>query len=173
MIPLRVSLCVLVLSLLPVPGRAQPSMPPSVPRLRPLDHRAATLLARGVRDSPTFRALVDRLSRSDVIVYIEVGPKRTRTDGVLQLITATKYVRMLHVSLSHHLTIVELVGLLGHELHHAVEIADNPDVRDEDGMRRFYRRHGLPGVGLGVYDSEGAREAGRQVRQEIGPPDAA
>ncbi len=167
MIRLRVPLCVLALSVLPAPAGAFPSISPSVPRLRPLDHQAAMLVARGVQDSPTFRALVDRLARADVIVYIEVGPRVATADGALRLVGATKYARMVHISLSRDLTIFELVGVLGHELHHAVEIADNPDVRNEDGLRRFYRTHGMPGCGLGAYDSEGARAAGHRVRREI------
>ena len=138
-----------------------------VPRLRPLDSWAAALIAHGTRESPTFRSLVDRLDRSDVIVYVEVGRKTARAHGALRFVGATKSARMVHVSLSHRLTNTELVALLGHELHHAVEIAENPGIRDEDSLRQFYRTHGFPGCDLGTYESEGARQAGRRVRREI------
>ena len=164
----RVWLCVLALSVASAAAAAPSTLPLSVPRVRPLDSWAAMLVARGVQQSPTLRSLVDRLNRSDVIVYIEVGPLQATADGMVRFLAATKYGRLVRVSLSHRLTHHELLGLLGHELHHAMEIADHPDIRDEQALRRFYQAHGEPGCGLGTYESEGARSAGRKVRAEIG-----
>ena len=138
-----------------------------VPRLRPLDGWAKALLARGVEQSPTFRALVDRLAEADVIVYVEMGPKVASAPGALRFVGVSASFRFVHIALHQSLTHAELVGVLGHELHHAVEVAGAPHIRDEESLRRFYRAHGEPGRGLGAYDSEGAREAGHRVRQEV------
>lgn len=59
-----------------------------------------------------------------------------------------------------------LVTLLGHELQHVVEVADQPDVRSADDLRAFYRRTGVR-TGPDSFDSEQARQTGYQVRAEL------
>ena len=58
-----------------------------------------------------------------------------------------------------------LVGILGHELQHAVEVADAEDVTSAEGLGRLYRRIGV-GTGPGMYDTEAARQTGYEVRAE-------
>ena len=65
-----------------------------------------------------------------------------------------------------------MVALLGHELQHAAEVADAPDVQTVGQFAALYRRIGVPS-GAGRYDSRGGpvrgpNRAGRVAR----PPDA-
>ena len=62
------------------------------------------------------------------------------------------------------------IALIGHELQHAVEIADEPDIVDTDSLARQYRRFGrvsqISARGI-EFDSIGAVETGYQVLREM------
>ena len=130
----------------------------------------------GVSHSPTFRELAARLERSDVIVYVSVEPRRPgRRAGATRFVGATPRIRFLHIALDPDLSPKELVALLAHELQHAIEVADAPEVRDLDSFRQYYERHGFRDQRVDTYDSRAARETGRRVRAELAsaPPEAA
>ena len=76
---------------------------------------------------------------------------------------SNRYLRVTVGSL-HHQSVV--VALLGHELQHAAEVADAPEVQTAEAFARFYRRIGVP-TGAGRYDSLAAQSAGRIVRAEL------
>jgi hypothetical protein len=59
------------------------------------------------------------------------------------------------------------VAALGHELQHAMEVADAPDVRDEGALARFYARIGTEGALPRSYDTLAAQLAGRRVLMEV------
>jgi hypothetical protein len=37
-------------------------------------------------------------------------------------------------------------AMLGHELQHAVEVAETAQIRDQEGFRRFYASHSVVGA---------------------------
>jgi uncharacterized protein (DUF849 family) len=136
-------------------------------RVRPMQRRVEALLATGIDRSATFRQLVHRIERSDVIVYVEAS--HDLRDGVgasMRFVTRSardRYVRVrLNAAYSNH----TLVALLGHELQHVVEVADHEEVQSPDDLREFYRRTGVR-TGPDSFDSEEARNAGYLVRDEI------
>ena len=59
----------------------------------------------------------------------------------------------------------ELPALLGHELQHAVEIAEREEVRDEEGVRRLYLEIGRQGSG-DSFETDAALDVEWQVRLE-------
>jgi hypothetical protein len=61
----------------------------------------------------------------------------------------------------------ELIALIGHELRHALEVAQVPDVRDESALVRLYERIGQRSVKGHEYDTNAAQDAGRAVRKEL------
>ena len=158
-------LCALALAASATSAASPPKA--AIPRLRPLDSWSKALVARGLEESPTFRALVDRLARADVIVYVEVGPKVASASGALRFVGASASFRFVHVSLDQSLTHTELVAVLGHELQHAVEIAGSPDVRDLESFRRYYQQQGEVGAEFGWFETEAARRVGRRVREDL------
>lgn len=108
---------------------------------------------------------------SDVIVYIqsECGMS-PRIFGRLAFMGAAGGRRYVHVSLSCALTEDEQIAALGHELRHAVEVADAPAVVDtaslgEEYQRIGYASHGVP-PGSGV-ESRAAIDAAHQVWAEL------
>lgn len=126
------------------------------------------LLETGVRRSPTFASLLARLNASDVIVYIEQTTQMPQTlEGRLLLMPLVNHQRYLRIQIARGASPTELVALIGHELRHAIEVAEATDVRDEDGLERLYRRIGASSAAEHTYDTEAARATGRRVRQEL------
>lgn len=139
------------------------------PRVRSSHPRLARLLAVGERQSATFRDLLRRLQASDVIVHVEEAPPGRVVDGGLQFVTSTALARYLRVTMRLDLHTIDLVALLGHELRHAVEVAEHGEVRDESSFRRYYEATGLltHRGSLVTYDTRAAVVAGQRVAIEL------
>ena len=138
--------------------------------IRTTDRRLIRLLHDGVRASETFRRLVHRLRRSDVIVYLECGGGRQSTDGRLTFISAAGGYRYVHVRVARLVAADVQIALIGHELRHAVEIADAPDVIDASSLAREYERIGFLNAREATgtsFDSAAAVEAGYQVLRDL------
>ena len=68
----------LLFLLTPLAASAHADEANTLSHLRPLDNSLQELLDIGIRDSPSFRALVDRINASDVVVYLRCS-RRLRT----------------------------------------------------------------------------------------------
>ena len=138
-------------------------------RVRSADPRVMELMAVGVERSPTFAHLVRAVNASDVIVYIEATRSLPKTvAGRLLLLPLAGAQRYLRIQVAADLPGLELIALIGHELRHALEIAENPTVRDDRAMAALYQRIGRrTGGTLHAYDTEDAQIAGRRVRSEL------
>jgi hypothetical protein len=162
------SRCLVVVLTLLLAERAHAQ--PAFSRVRPLDARAASLVARGCRDSPTFAVLVASLQRSDAIVHVQARqPDPRRATGETRLVVRSGGVRYLRILIDARLDDESAVALLGHELHHAWEIAQAPWVIDEASLVRLYAQigHIHEPDGARRADSSGAREAGTKVLAEL------
>jgi hypothetical protein len=140
------------------------------PHIRTTDQRLLRLVRDGVRTSETFRRLVDRLNRSDVIVYLDCAAGTGAPDGRLTFVSAVGGYRYLHVRMARLPLADVQIALLGHELHHAVEIADAPHVVDPHSLAREYQRIGFlsPRLTPGVsFDSDAAVDAGNRILREL------
>jgi hypothetical protein len=138
--------------------------------IRTTDQRLIRLVQDGVRASETFRRLVDRLNRSDVVVYLECSPGSQSSDGRLTFISSVAGLRYVHVRVARLPAADVQIALIGHELQHAVEIADAPGVVDSRSLAREYQRIGFlsPRITPGVsFDSDAAVEAGNRVLREL------
>jgi hypothetical protein len=137
-------------------------------RVRSTDRYIVSLLQKGIDRSKTFAELVTALNTTDVIVYIERVPKLPTTLAGRLLLLPTGEQRYLRIQVRGDLSPVELISLIGHELRHALEIAENPAVRDESAMLTLYQRIGHPSSGaLHTFDTQEAQTAGRRVRMEL------
>ena len=138
--------------------------------IRTTDKRLIRLLHDGVRASETFRRMVHRIRRSDVIVYLECGGGTRWADGRLTFISSVAGFRYVHIRVAHLASADVQIALIGHELRHAVEVADAPTVVDDKSLAREYERIGflnarhLTGTS---YDSDAAVEAGYQVLRDL------
>jgi len=139
---------------------------PSVtPHVRAVSRVVQSLLdeAAGL---PTTAALLQRLDASDQFVYVEFTNSPVIPSARTTLVTATSGVRFLRVAINAHVVPGDRLPLLAHELQHAVELADAPDVRDDDGVRLLYRRLGHAS-GVDQFETASAIVAERQVRREM------
>ena len=139
--------------------------------VRTMDARLRNTIAEGLARSALFRSLVARLDGSDVIVYVEPEcPMSSRLFGRLTLLGAGGERRYVSVRISCMLTVPQQIAALGHELRHAVEIADAPSVVDDASLAAEYRRVGFASrvvpSGNG-FESRAAVEAAHQVWAEL------
>ena len=126
-------------------------------------------LETGVAHSELFRELVDRIDASDVVVHLLYDPDPTPgVAGHLTFAASAGGVRYVRIAIAPRLGGYDLLAILGHELQHAVEIADAPSVVDQASMAAFYatvgeRRATDRGT---TFDTAAAVAAGARIRRE-------
>ena len=107
------------------------------PRLRPQDPRIIQVLQEGMARSATFRALVDRIEASNVIVYVAVSPMlKSSLSGALTWMTRAGDFRYVRASISTEQTFDQMIATVAHELQHAVEVIEDESVDRRDEPRR-------------------------------------
>src|SRR5215475_6399013 len=113
----------------------------SAHHVRSSESKINALINAGLTRSSTFRQLVETLDRSDVIVYVDPKLQRPPLGAYLvHNIVSAGGVRYLHIAIDVHGAEGRLVPLLAHELQHALEVADEPTVRDSESMDRLFER---------------------------------
>ena len=161
-------LAVLLVSAFLLTGGAESA--PSMPHLRSSERMIQGALADGVRLSPSFRRLVERLNDSDVIVHVvyDLRPRREIAAHVAFAADA-RGIRYLRIFVSPNLAGTDLVSILGHELEHAVEIADCPWVVNQRAMSTLYAAIGLPRdrYERDTFDTAAAIATGERIRREL------
>jgi hypothetical protein len=116
--------------------------------------------------SPTFRTLVQKIERFEVLVYVRHSLKQSSAGGALDIIGAAHGQRMFVIFISPALSLRQSIAMIAHELQHAIEVAADPDVVDRRSLRTLYQRIGTAGV-AGSYDTIAARDAGTAVLWEL------
>ena len=139
---------------------------PSVDRIRSLDAKLRDVLQDTREQSPTFRALVDALQQSDLIVYVVKAPTPRGSDGTVRFSTTAAGQRYVRVSIRPMQTARSIAAMLAHELQHVREVADAPSVQDARGMSELFARIGVA-EGWDSYETNAARDMAEQVLKEI------
>ncbi len=139
------------------------------PRLRPQDSRIVSVMREGAARSATFRALVDRIEASNVIVYVALNPLlKSSLSGSLTWMTRTNEYRYVRASISTELTFDQMIATVAHELQLAVEVIEDPSVQDERSLVALYRRIGEPSRAATTgWETLSAQQTGYQVRREL------
>jgi hypothetical protein len=176
--PLRSIMCaglLLALALVsPAAGESLVIVPPATQaQVRTTDRRLGRLLTEGVHTSATLRSLVDRLNDSDVVVYVRCDPMPpVGVAGRLTFLASGGGLRYVIVRVSYLASRAQQLAILGHELQHAVEIAQTPEIVDAESLAREYAgtvgyaTFSLPGASE-TYDSHAAIEVGSRVLREM------
>lgn len=158
------------------PALLEPSRVPSATellaaptrRVRSNDPRLAHLLADGARRSHTFADLITRVHSTDLIVYVEKTQSLPPdTVGRILLQSVVSRCRYLRIQVKSTLIRDEMIAVIGHELRHALEVAEDPTVLDDKGLRSLYKRIGHPAGPYGGFDTDAAKRTGSQVRVEL------
>ena len=147
--------------------------PPAVADLsrvvRSTDSAMSSAVQAAIARSPTIAAMVDRLRRARVIVYVQ--PIENLPPGVYArttLISGTSP-RYLRIEVLHGCADPQdrqRLALIGHELRHAVEIAEEPSATDGAGVERLYARIGRT-TGKWQFESDAAMATQEQVLREL------
>lgn len=138
--------------------------------LRPQDDRLSNLLRNGSARSATFKALVDRIEASKVIVYVTSNPRmHANLSGMLTWMSRAGDFRYLRISINPDPTSDRMIATIAHELHHAVEVIEDDTVNDETSLVALYRRIGeQSGLSLpSRWETAAAQRTGVQVRKEL------
>ena len=140
--------------------------------VRASDNELVALLSDGVKKSATLRALTERLSKSDVIVYVRPDVlSRNANQGHLSFLSSSGGYRYLVVHLPVGQSKQQQVAMLGHELQHAVVIADAPSVTDSDTLRKEFERIGKVIMAANgrdfSFDSQAATDARQRILREM------
>ena len=144
---------------------------PANAEVRAMSPAVATLLDEGMSRSVSFRALIGRIEQSDLIVYVrEEYASMGSLHGSLTFLSSAGGSRYLLIRLSGRSRTRHL-STLAHELQHAVEIAERPDIVDEASLIRAYEQFGTrvgsnaSGKGWRV-DTDAAVAVGQRVWRE-------
>jgi hypothetical protein len=166
--PTRLLAAALVLLLAAPCARAEG--PTNDPRIRALVTGGDQFIAEGIARSRTIRALVDRLEHSDMVVYVRNKPLSPLIRGHLLFMTATPERRYVLIEIACGQSWNTQLSALGHELRHAVEVADAPSIRTPQDLKAYYShagaisRHEPQHEG---FETDQAIDAGRQVAREL------
>lgn len=149
---------------------AQIPVSPSLaaPRLRPTGITLVTVVREATARSRTFRGLVETIERSDGLVYVEEGDCGHGVRACLATVIVAGPNRVLRVRLDGRRADWDLMGSIGHELRHAVEVLGDPTITSNATMYLFYERHGLRRGS--AFETDAAIQAGNDVRDEIRRP---
>jgi hypothetical protein len=146
------------------------SLVPS-PHLRP-EAAVRPLVARAAAQSPLVQALIDRIEAADVIVYVRIRQfAQSDLNGRVALLSAMPArQRFLMIELACGRSDVMTMSTLGHELYHAVEIAEQPSIVDGPALAAYYSHEGEKTgdvAGHLTFETRGAEAAGVRVRREL------
>lgn len=137
--------------------------------LRPQGARTSFWLREVMRGSPTARRLAERLEQSDVILYLDVSHGLDqRVSACLTWLTDTATHRIVRATFRPELTTLQAVALLAHELAHAVEVVEHPEVRSAPALLALYERIGHRTAPTGLHwDTARAIAVGELARLEV------
>lgn len=159
------------LTLVPVGALAQ-----SAPHVRIIDPPLRAKFENGLKRSPTLRQLVEQLELAPVLVFVNCAMKLPAQIGAhANLISSVNGLRYVRVELDCGFPDRIQVGLLAHELQHALEIASREDILDEDSMQAYYEEFGFQSHYGGrhtSYETDAAIAIQERVLSETGKPAA-
>ena len=144
--------------------------PTLFPHIRGSDPQMRALIEAAAETSATVRALIERITASDVVVFVacERAPN-VRGPGRLNFMAASGGIRYVVIRLKPT-RLAAAIAMLAHELQHAAEIAATPSIVDEASLAREYARIGYrshgshPGL---AFDTKAAVDMGRRVAEEL------
>jgi len=149
--------------------------------VRTADAKVSLLLRQALAASPSFRMLVSRLNESDVIVYVKRDPNLSSLlAGQLTFLGSGGSRRYVVVSLAWGVSEQRGISTLGHELQHAIEVAERPEIVDSASLARAFAGFGEVSHGAHgrvEFETAAAAEAGRRIWAEVNgrapvPPEA-
>jgi hypothetical protein len=144
------------------------------PHLRIVDHRLKEQVERAARQSDTLRELIARIETASALVFVQCDPSlKTSLSAHLGLVTRVDQLRFVHIAVRCTLPESQLIPILAHEFHHALEIGERPEIVDSDSMELFYESVGFESGRDGshrAFETEAARAVQQRVADELRRP---
>jgi hypothetical protein len=142
--------------------------------VRSTDPVIGAALTEGVLGSDVIRRLVEVIDASDVIVYLARGDCPRPAVACLMMGGSGSGVRYVRINFQLPIGLGkkggwhrdELSVMIAHELQHAAEVAQWPDVVDNATLEAAYARRGLE-HGWFRLETDAARQAGDDRRAEL------
>jgi hypothetical protein len=131
------------------------------------------LVAEGHARSATFRGLVTDLDASDWLVFVQPGPcpEKAAVACLLHVVGEFEGSRYIRLLVNHkHRHPDNVIATLAHEMQHALEVAQAPEVKDTATMRALFERIETVRVRSATataYETAAARQIGEQVLREL------
>ena len=165
-----VATVVFFVSFFPPPLAAASDPRTLTPRVRPADAEMREIVRIGRDLSPSLKALMTRVEATDVVVYLKCKRLSSRVDGQLTFLSAVAGLRYVLVEIACDRGELRRLSTLGHELQHALEIAEWPSIVDEASLGRAFAAFGFQRERTSTartFDTAAAVAAGEQVWKEI------
>ena len=134
-------------------------------RVRSVGGTLASIVTEATVRSATFRQLAHAISQTDGIVYLEDGDCGHGVRACLATVTTAGANRIVRVRVDANTTDWNLMGSIGHELQHAVEVLSSRSVSNTKALYLFYQRNAIR-TGS-VFETAAAVRAGNDVRNEV------
>jgi hypothetical protein len=125
------------------------------------------LISLASQQSGTFRALIETIDASAGIVYVERGECGRGVRACLVSVTFGGGRRFIRVHVSMGEADWDVMGSMGHELRHTIEVLSNPSVTSTAGLPYFYLHMASIGGSLRPFETAAAVAAGEAVRAEV------
>jgi hypothetical protein len=145
-----------------------------ITRVRASDPAIAAIIRDSTAMSPTFRDLVRTVDETDGIVYVETGKCGHGVRACLAMsVTVAGPHRILRILIDARKLDWDLVGSIGHELRHVIELLADPTVTSGFALYFFYQREASHRPGAegshqpGAFETNAAIDTGDAVRGEI------
>ena len=118
---------------------------PPLVRVRSNDPAFTAVIQQAAERSPLFRRLIATIDATDGLVYVDEGKCGHSVAACLTLSVKVagpyRLLRIL-VDLQRRKRDCDLMASIGHELHHAIELLREPNVRDYHAAFSFFEREG-------------------------------
>ena len=143
---------------------------PPLVRVRSENPSIAAIIREAAERSPIFRRLIERIEATDGLVYVQEG---TCGHSVLACLTLSVQVagphRLLRILVDprRDKNDCDFMASIGHELWHAIEVLQEPNVRDFPAAYAFFDRKGPTDKGKGRFETQAARRTGLEVSSEV------
>jgi hypothetical protein len=135
-------------------------------RVRGVSTRVVAVISEAAAQSPTFRALVDEIDTTDGIVYVAEGQCGHGVQACLLVtMTIAGPNRVLRILVDPRKADRDLMGSIGHELQHAIEVLSHRSVRNYSAMILLFKEM-CDGCGR-RFETDAAIRAGVAVRGEL------
>ena len=139
---------------------------PAVDRVRSTNAVIGRVLKEASDRSQAFRRLVETINASDGTVFVEEGQCGQGVRACLVTVTMAGANRNLWVKVDTDTADVDLMGSIGHELQHAIEVLSDRTVTSGTAMYFFYLKKGSRSQ-TGTFETRAAVAAGEAVRTEV------